>query len=85
MKLLWLVYCRGRWQAFSLDHFIYAYNPENPMYIAGIRSDNILFLDVIHDTEIFEQADKWRQHEMHDLEYKLFYHQPKNRHVCDVK
>ena len=35
----------------------------------------------------FRTSRKWRQHEMHNLEYKLFYHHPppKYRHVCEVK
>ena len=63
MKLR-LVYCRRRWQAFSLEPFTHAYRPDSAERIAGIRSDNILFRDVIqsqantenYDTEIFEQA-----------------------------
>ena len=65
MKLLRLVYCRRRWQAFSIDPFTYAYRPDNAKYIAGIRSENISFQEVIqpqanrenYDTEIFEQAE----------------------------
>ena len=65
IKLLQLIYCRWRWQAFSLDPFLYAYRPDNAKHIAGIRSDNILFRDAIqpqtnrenYDTEIFEQAE----------------------------
>ena len=64
MKLLRLVCCQWRWQAFSLEPFTYAYRPDNAKRIAGIRSDNILFRDVIQpqanrenwDKEIFEQA-----------------------------
>ena len=62
MKLLRLVYRRWRWQAFSLNPFTYAYRRNNAKRIAGIRSDNILFRDVIqlqvnrenYDKEIFE-------------------------------
>ena len=65
MKLLRMVYCRWRWQAFSLDPFTYAYHPDNAKRIAGIKSDNILFRDVIQpqtnrensDTEILQQAE----------------------------
>ena len=64
-KLLRLVYCQRRWQAFSLNHFTYAYRLDSAVRIAGIRSDNILFLDVIqpqanrenYGTEIFKQAE----------------------------
>ena len=66
MKLLRLVYCRRKGQDFSLDPFTYAYHPVNAKRIAGIRSDNILFRDVmqpqanreIYDTEFSEQAEK---------------------------
>ena len=65
MKLLPLVYCRWKWQAFSLDPFTFAHCPDNSKPIAGIRSDNILFRDVIqpqanrenYNTEIFENED----------------------------
>ena len=85
MKLLWLVYFWRRWQAFSLYPFTYAYYPDNAKGIAGIRSDSILFRDVIkppanrknYDAD-FRTSRKWRQHEMHNLEHKLFYYQPKN-------
>ena len=46
-KFLQLVYCRRRWQVFSLNPFTYAYRPDNVKQIAGIRLDNILFQDVI--------------------------------------
>ena len=63
MKHLRLVYFRWRWQAFSLDSSTYAYWPDNAKRIAGIRSDNILFRDVIlpqanrenYDTKIFQK------------------------------
>ena len=65
MKLLRLVYCRRRWQAFSLDPFTHVCRPDNAKRIASIRSDNILFWDVVqpqanrqnYDTVIFEQAE----------------------------
>ena len=65
MKLLWLVCCQWRWQASSLNPFTYTYHPDNAKRIAGIRSDNILFQDVIqpqvdgenYDTEIFKQYE----------------------------
>ena len=64
MKLLWLVYYQWRWQAFSPDPFTYTYCMDNAKCIARIRSDTILFQNVIqlqanrenYDTEIFEQA-----------------------------
>ena len=75
MKLFRLVYCQWRWQAFSLEPFTHAYHPDNAKCIAGIRSDNILFLGAIqpqvnrenYDTD-FQTSRKWRQHEMHNLE-----------------
>ena len=85
MKLQ-LVYCRWRWQAFCLDPFTYVYRPENAKRIIGIRSDNILFRDVIKPQANRENYDKdfltsrkWRQHEMYNLEYKLFYYQAKKK------
>ena len=64
MKLLRLVCCRWKWQAFSLDLFTCAYCPDNSKRIVDSRSDNILLRDVIqphanrenYDTEIFDQA-----------------------------
>ena len=69
IKLLQLVYCRWRWQAFSLDPFTYACHPDKTMRIGGIRLDNILFRDVIqpqvkkenYNTD-FKLSQKWRQH-----------------------
>ena len=77
-----LVYCRWRWQAFSLNTFTYAYRADNAKRIASIGSDNILFQDVIqpqskrenYDTD-FRTSRKLRL-EMHNLEYKLIYYQP---------
>ena len=57
MKLLWLVYCRWRWQVFSLDPFTYAYRPDHAKRIADIRSDNILFGDVIQQQTNWENYD----------------------------
>ena len=64
MKLLRLVNCRRKWQAFSLDPFIYTYRPDNAKHIASIRSDKSLFRDVIQPLAnrenydiIFEQAE----------------------------
>ena len=64
-KVLRPVYCRRWWQAFSLDPFAHAYHPDNAKRIAGFRSDNILFRDIIqpqenrenYDTVIFKQAE----------------------------
>ena len=65
MKLFGLVYCWWSWQAFSLDPFTCAYNPDNTKCLAGITPDNILFHDVIqpqanrenYEAEIFIQAE----------------------------
>ena len=73
-------------QSFSLNPFYpYAYRPDNAKCIASIRLDNILFRDVVqslvdrenYDTRDFlKQAENEDKHEIHNLEYKLFYHQP---------
>ena len=63
-KLFRLVYCRWRWQALSPDPFTYVCRPDIAKRIAGIRSENILFLDHIqpqanrenYETEIFERT-----------------------------
>ena len=89
MKLLLLVYCPRRWQAFSLNPFTYAYHLVNAKHIAGIRSDNIFILDVIqlqanrenYDRD-FRISQKWRQHKICNLEYKLFYYQPQKIKAC---
>ena len=47
MKILQLVCRRWRWQVFRLDPFTYAYCPGNAKRIPYVRSDNILFRDVI--------------------------------------
>ena len=64
MIFLRLVYFQWKWQAFSLDPFTYAYRPGNAKWIDSLRSDNMLFRDVIQPqanrenycTEIFEQV-----------------------------
>ena len=68
MKLLRLVYCRRKWQTFSLDPFTYVIRPDNAERIAGFRSDNILFRGVIqsranrenYDAEIFLKKPKMK-------------------------
>ena len=83
MKLFRRVYCQWTWQTFSLDPFTSTYYPDNARCIAGFRSNNISFRDVIQSQANRENYDKdfrtsrkWRQHKMQNLEYKLFYYQP---------
>ena len=63
--------------------FTNAYRPDNIKCTAVIWSDNLLFRNVNQPqanrekyVRDFRISQKWRQHEMHNLEYKVFYYRP---------